>query len=226
MQTNNVYSGNYTSSIMAEKKHESFFWYAGRLISFIYCNPIRKMFVKTKGRIYTGWVSSQFKQVGTRTAIGANLTLIGGKYITLGKKTHIGPRGILTAFDKYGSQRFTPSITIGDYVSIGEDCHITAINKIEIADHVLFGKKVTITDNSHGESTSAMLNIPPIDRPLYTAGPVIIEENVWVGDKVTILPNVRIGKNSIVGSNAVVTKDIPANCIVGGIPAKVIREIK
>lgn len=47
MQTNNVYSGNYTSSIMAEKKHESFFWYAGRLISFIYCNPIRKMFVKT-----------------------------------------------------------------------------------------------------------------------------------------------------------------------------------
>lgn len=179
-----------------------------------------------KYRLYTGWISGQFKQIGTRTVIESNLFLIGGKYITLGNKVRIGPRGVLTAFDKYKSQRFTPNITLGNYVSFGEECNISAIDKIQIADHVLFGKKVTITDHAHGESVLAMLDIPPIDRPLHSSGPVFIDENVWVGDKVTILPNVHIGRNAIIGSNAVVTKDIPANCIAGGVPARVIREVK
>ena len=60
---------------------------------------------------------------------------------------------------------------------------------------------------------------------MYTAGPVIIEDGVWIGDKVTILPNVRIGKNAVIGANSVVTKDIPENCVAGGIPAKIIKTI-
>lgn len=179
-----------------------------------------------KCRLYTGWISGQFQHIGKRTVIESNLFLVGGRYITIGTKARIGTRGVLTAFDKYKTQRFTPVIAIGDRVSIGGDCHISAIDRIEIADDVLFGEKVTITDHAHGESTLSMFSIPPIARPLYTAGPVFIEENVWVGDKVTILPNVRIGRNSIIGSNAVVTKDIPANCVAGGVPARVIREIK
>lgn len=211
---------------MANKKHESIFWYIGKVLSPIYPYKIKNKTTKMKSKFYTGWISGQFRKVGKRTYIERTLTLTGGKYITLGNSVHIGARGILTAFDKYKSQRFTPSITIGNDVCIGEDSHITAINKIEIADHVLFGKKVTITDNAHGENIINMLSIPPIDRPLHTSGAIIIEENVWVGDKVTILPNVHIGKNAIIGSNAVVTKDIPANSIAGGIPAKVIRKIE
>ena len=52
---------------------------------------------------------------------------------------------------------------------------------------------------------------------------MIIEDNVWIGEGVVIMPNVRIGRNAIVGANAVVTKDVPADCVVGGIPARVIR---
>ena len=63
-------------------------------------------------------------------------------------------------------------------------------------------------------------------RPLHSKGPIIIEDNVWVGENVCILENVRIGKCSIIGANAVVTHDIPPYSIAVGVPAKVIKKIK
>ena len=56
-------------------------------------------------------------------------------------------------------------------------------------------------------------------------GPVIIEDNVWIGEGVVILPNVRIGKSAIIGANSVVNADVPANAVIGGIPAKIIRQL-
>jgi acetyltransferase-like isoleucine patch superfamily enzyme len=137
----------------------------------------------------------------------------------------MGARSILSAWDKYEDDVFNPQIMIGDGVGIGEDSHITAINRIEIGRDVLMGKKVTITDNSHGKTEYEQLSIPPKKRVLYSKGPVVIEDRVWIGDKVTILPNVRIGKNAIIAANAVITSDIPENCIAGGNPAKIIKKI-
>lgn len=114
---------------------------------------------------------------------------------------------------------------IGNGVDIGEYAHITAINEIRICDNVLIGKNVTITDNSHGEVCLENLSIPPKERNMYSSGAVYIDENVWLGDKVTVLPNVRIGKNSIIGANSVVTKNIPENVVAVGNPAKVIKHI-
>lgn len=91
---------------------------------------------------------------------------------------------------------------------------------------MLTGKKVLITDNAHGESTPDLLDLAPIKRPLYSKGPVYIEDNVWIGEKASIMPGVRIGKGSIIASNSVVTKDIPPYCVAAGIPAKVIKQIK
>lgn len=139
--------------------------------------------------------------------------------------SQFGARAILTAWDKYECDSFAPQIIIGDNVNIGEDCHITAINKIKIGKNVLMGKKITISDNSHGETDFDSLLIPPIKRRLFSKGPVIIEDGAWIGDNVTILSGVRIGKNSIVGANALVTKNVPENCIVGGVPAKIIKNI-
>jgi acetyltransferase-like isoleucine patch superfamily enzyme len=153
------------------------------------------------------------------------MVLIGGSYISIGDKTSFGTRATLTAWDKYGLDRFCPEIIIGNNVSIGDDSHITAINRIEIGNNVLTGKKITITDNAHGKSNLESLMLPPTHRKLYSPGPIFIEDGVWIGDKVTILANVRIGKNAIIGSNAVVTKDIPANSVAGGIPARIIKLI-
>lgn len=201
-------------------------WYIGRVCSFIYSYPLNRDINKVSCKLYSAWISKEFRSFGKDSVVQLNINLIGGKYISIGGKTFIGTRSTLTAWDKYGMDTFQPEINIGNNVSIGDDSHITAINKIEIGNNVLTGKKITITDNSHGKSNLEFLLFSPLDRPLYSAGPVYIEDGVWIGDKVTILPNVRIGKNSIIGANAVVTKDIPANCVAGGIPAKVIKIIE
>jgi acetyltransferase-like isoleucine patch superfamily enzyme len=203
-----------------------FLWCIGRLWSYVYSYPLARSFDKVKTKLYSAWVSKEFKSFGYGSVIQRHIYLIGGNYISIGTKTGIGLRAVLTARDKYKSDTFHPLINIGNNVSIGDDSHITAINRIEIGNNVLAGKKITITDNSHGKSNFDTMFLPPSDRPLYTAGPVIIEDGVWIGDKVSILPNVRIGKNAIIGSNAVVTKDIPANCVAVGIPAKVIKVIE
>ncbi len=203
-----------------------FIWYIGKFYSYLYSYRIKVLINKNKCKIYSAWISREFKEFGKDSTVFLSLYLRGGKYISIGNKTSIGSRAVLTAWDKYGEAKFYPEIIIGDSVSIGDDAHITAINRIEIGNNVLMGKKITITDNSHGKSDIELLSFPPISRPLFSSGPVIIEDGVWIGDKVTILPNVRIGRNAVIGSNAVVTKNVSANCIVGGIPAKVIKVVE
>jgi acetyltransferase-like isoleucine patch superfamily enzyme len=63
-------------------------------------------------------------------------------------------------------------------------------------------------------------------RPHVFYGDVVLEENVWVGANATIVGGVRIGKNSVVAAGAVVTEDVPPNCIVGGVPAEIIKQLK
>lgn len=175
---------------------------------------------------YTGWISSNFNKIGSGGLIYPFSSLIGPQYITIGDNFIMGKRAVLTAWDKYQRDRFSPQILIGDNVNIGDDCHITAINRIEIGNNVLTGKKITITDNSHGLVTEEVVKLPPAMRSLVSPGAVYIEDNVWIGDKVTILPNVRIGNNSIIGSNSVVTSNVEPYCVYGGIPAKKIKKIK
>ena len=121
--------------------------------------------------------------------------------------------------DKYN----TSELRILSNTNIGESAHITAVNKIVIGRNVLIGKNVTITDNYHGEIIKSCLDIPPIDREMYSPGPVIIGENVWIGDKVVVLPNVIIGRNAIVGAGTIVTKDIPENAVVVGNPGRIVK---
>ena len=85
---------------------------------------------------------------------------------------------------------------------------------------------MTVTDNSHGVTTIDDLSKAPHMRKVISKGEVVIEENVWIGDKATILPGVHIGKGAVVGANAVVTKDVPPFSVVGGIPARVLHRVK
>ena len=151
--------------------------------------------------------------------------LLGEKYISIGEGTTIGEGVILTAWDKYGNQTFTPSIKIGNNTCIGEYAHITACNKIIIGNNVLTGRRIYISDNAHGNSSKEEIDIPPLKRPLYIKGSVVIEDNVWIGERACILSGVHIGKGAIIAANAVVTHDVPAACIVGGVPAKIIKRM-
>lgn len=158
--------------------------------------------------------------------------LLGAEFISVGSNTGIGEYCYLTAWKIGKSSTSEPSINIGSHCSIGAHNHITASNKIVIGDGFLSGKWVTITDNSHGNydlnsfiDVNEWMKSTPIKRPIVSKGPVIIGCNVWVGDKVTILPSVHIGDGVIIGANSLVTKDIPSYTIVDGNPAVVIKHL-
>lgn len=191
-------------------------------------NRIVDLFIYLECVIYTSFASINFKVFGMRSIIKPFPDLIIGRgYIEVGNNVVIGKRMQMTAWDKHNGTHFNPSIVIGNNCQFGSYNHITAINRIDIGNGVLTGKFVTITDNSHGKpGDESDCELSPIVRTVYSKGPVVIGDNVWIGDKATILPNVRIGEGCIIGANSVVTKDIPPYCIVGGNPARIIKTIK
>lgn len=149
----------------------------------------------------------------------------GHQYISFG--SFMARPGLrIECWDKYMGRFYTPSIIIGENVCFNFRCHIGAIDKIVIGNNVLIGSQVLITDHSHGSSSEDDLGIPPAERCLSSKGPVIIEDNVWIGEGVCVLPNVKVGRNSIIGANSVVSHDVPPFSVVAGNPAKVIKMIQ
>jgi acetyltransferase-like isoleucine patch superfamily enzyme len=166
-----------------------------------------------------------FKYLGNGFRIGDNYSILNQQYIEIGNNFLALERFRMEAWDNYSGENFDPVIKIGDNVIFNNDIHIGCINKIIIGNNCLFASRIFITDHEHGNTTKEMLSIPPSERKLISKGPVIIGDNVWVGEGVAILPNVTIGRNCIIGTNSVVTKSIPENSVAAGIPAKVIKKI-
>ena len=106
---------------------------------------------------------------------------------------------------------------IGKNVFINFDCTFLDLGGITIEDNVMLAPKVSLLSEGHPVTIS--------DRQTLTAGKIHIKKNAWIGAGATILQGVTIGENSVVAAGAVVSKDVPDNTVVGGIPAKVIKSI-
>ena len=128
----------------------------------------------------------------------------------------------MTAWPEYVNEK--PLLDVGSHCNFGGFNHITCANKIVIGNNVLTGRWVTISDNNHGDASKESLRMPPSKRPIVSKGSVIIEDDVWIGDKATILAGVHIGKGAIIAANAVVTKDVPAYSIAIGCPANIVNK--
>lgn len=192
---------------------------------FSFALPLAEACERFKLYFKTGLRRKRFLHFGKDSLLGLHTVYRGEKYISIGARCFIGSYSMLTAWDEYNGQAFSPRITIGDNCYIGSQTHITAINRIEIGNNVLTGTKVLITDNSHGKFSKEELTIAPTQRPLYSKGAVIIEDNVWIGEKATICPNVHIGTGAVIAANSVVTHDVPAFCMVAGAPAKIVKQL-
>ncbi len=193
------------------------------IISYSHLSTIWRILQRTW---YSGYLAREFNSFGEKSWIQPSAAHIcGQKHISIGSHCVFGKNIQLTAWDKYNGQTYSPQIIIGNNCCFGEDNHITSMNKIIIGNNVLTGKKVLITDNAHGASDRFTIDTPPMTRPLYSKGPVIIEDNVWIGEKASIMPGVHIHKGCIIAANAVVTKDIPPHCIVAGVPAKIVKQL-
>ena len=112
---------------------------------------------------------------------------------------------------------FGKNITIGKNVFFNTGCSFQDRGGISIGDGSMIGMNVTIATLNHGLALETRNTTYP--------SPVVIGENVWIGSNATILPGVTIGDNSVVAAGAVVTKDVPKNTVVAGVPAKAVKKI-
>lgn len=181
---------------------EKIFWYIVKFPKWFYntlLNGVYKIIYKKK--INIDW---------------RNIKIINFQNITIGNNFSAGQGLWLEAIA--GTSR----LVIGDNVNISDWSHIGCLDKVVISSGCLIGSKVHITDHSHGRTLELceQSDIPPDKRTLYSKGQVFIDENVWIGDGVVILPGVHIGRGAVVGANSVVTKDVEPYTVVAGVPAR------
>jgi acetyltransferase-like isoleucine patch superfamily enzyme len=175
-------------------------------------------------RVRSGVVAFILGASGLR--LGAGSQILGGRHIAFGKGIYAGRSLWLEAVTTYGAQSFKPNIVIGDYVCFSDNVHISAIDSITVGAHTLFGSKVYVSDHNHGVYRGyrqSSPDEPPARRLLGGGGPVVIGENVWIGDNSVIVGPADIGSGAIIAANAVVRGEVPANTMVAGAPAKPVK---
>ncbi len=200
-----------------------------RFVSFVYPYKLSLKLAGLRNLLYTLWIRQFMGHVGEQSRLHYPIRLQGENI----RNVLIGSQTVIGAYSVLGCRRCHPAtdastsgIVIGDKCCIGEYNHISACKKITIGNGLLTGRFVYIGDNSHGGLSWDEAGLPPLERNLTSKGEIRIGDNVWIGDKATILGGVTIGDNVIIGAGAVVTHDIPSHCIAVGIPAKVVRQLK
>jgi acetyltransferase-like isoleucine patch superfamily enzyme len=169
--------------------------------------------------------SKRCRAVGKGFYLDRPHSLLGLRYVSIGNNFSCGEQLRLEVFDRHNGYTFSPKLTIGDNFSANHRLHIACINNIAIGRDVLVGSDVFISDHAHGQSSEVVGLEAPSMRKLYSKGGVRIGDRVWIGSKVSILPGVEIGEGAVIGANSVVSKDVPPFSIVGGVPARVLKQI-
>jgi acetyltransferase-like isoleucine patch superfamily enzyme len=133
--------------------------------------------------------------------------------------TLIGAQDAYIQFTSWNIGENEGIISIGKYCLITPGVRIMAAERIEIGDACMIAHGAYISDADwHGIYDRA--------EPVGNTKPIVFEDNVWIGDSAIICKGVTIGKNSIIGAGAVVTKDVPSNCIYAGNPAKLVKTLE
>jgi acetyltransferase-like isoleucine patch superfamily enzyme len=142
---------------------------------------------------------------GLEIEIGARGRVDFGRFVWIGDRTKVRCHEGL--------------VEIGSKTVMGQECTITAYQHIRIGEQCVIADKAMFIDFDHG--------VVEVERPIRTQGiykrDVEVGSNVWIGYGACVLRGVRVGDNSVIGTNSVVTKDVPANAVVGGIPARILR---
>ena len=150
-------------------------------------------------------IDNSYKDFGNKSKVIKPMRVIGKKYITIGKNVIINNGIRLEAIDKWLDETYDPEIIINDGVAIGQNCHITAANRIFIGRGSSIMPDVLITDIEH----------------MYIQGKSLSETNM--GARIIGHRKLHIGDNAVIGANSVVTKDIPDNTVAVGVPARIIK---
>jgi len=165
-------------------------------------------------------IRPQFDSLGQYPAVHSPWSLqISGEKIIAGDFLHlISHRNKPVCLTTWRSKQQQGEITIGNYCLISPGVQITSAERISIGDNSMLAAEVVISDSDwHGIYNRV--------RPFRCSAPVTIHNNVWIGLRAIIGKGLSIGENSIVGAGSVVTNDVPANVIVAGNPARVVKNL-
>ena len=146
------------------------------------------------------------------TQFDGPVSTAGSPQVRLGRHCRLG-RGVF--FETGGSG----SITIGDHVRLNAGTTIVSHAQVRIGRECLIGEYVSIRDANHGTAVGSPMRSQP-----HEAAPITIGDDVWIGRGVCILRGVTVGAGAVIAANSVVTKDVAAKTIVGGVPARVLKE--
>lgn len=157
---------------------------------------------------------NKFHSCGGSIAVLSGFIALGEKSIDIGRQVTFGPNTLVFAHDR-------GCISIGDHFVTNRNVLIDASQGgcIKIGNDVFIAPNVVIRASNHSFQRTDL----PMRLQGHTAGVIVIEDDVWIAANSVIVPNVRIGKGSIIAAGSVVTQDIPPYSIVGGVPAKIIR---
>jgi acetyltransferase-like isoleucine patch superfamily enzyme len=179
-------------------------------------------FLKLKrAKIFTWLLRGDAAYIGKNSVVFPPFNSINIKTLYIGNGVYIGSGAWIETVKKYADHEFNSELRIGDSTCIGHRCHVIACGKMIIGKNITIADNVYISDNIHGFDDMSCGVMP---QPLKVPGPVVIEDEVWLGERVCVMPNVTIGKHSVIGANSVVTKDIPPYSIAVGSPARVIKQ--
>jgi acetyltransferase-like isoleucine patch superfamily enzyme len=176
---------------------------------------------KIRNRLSNYYNKTRFKYYGDNAVILKPCMITNPKYIEIGEGVFIREYARIEAVDAYRGKKFNPVITIKKGTHIEQFFHVGACECVEIGENVLIAGRVYISDHNH-EFRS--IDKPILEQDIELGGKVVIEDNAWLGEGCVVLPGVTIGKGSVIGSNAVVTKNVPPFSVAVGIPARVIRQ--
>lgn len=171
-------------------------------------------------RAYTLAMRSRFGAWGPDSRLGRGARLVEPRLVCVGSRVVIGEQAWLNAKDDRADGQ--PTLRIGDGTYIGRLVQINAWRQVEIGRDVLIADRVFIGDADH---RFADTTVPIRRQGDQFAGAVTLRDGCWLGIGAVVLPGVTIGRNAVVAANAVVTRDVADFTVVGGIPARPIKQL-
>jgi carbonic anhydrase/acetyltransferase-like protein (isoleucine patch superfamily) len=171
-------------------------------------------------RSYTLCMRGSFAAWGAGSRLGRGARLVEPQLVSVGDRVIIGAGAWLNAKDDRADG--LPTLRIGNGTYIGRLVQINAWRNVTIGNDVLIADRVFIGDADHRFANTTR---PILVQGGHFAGDVYLRDGCWIGIGAVVLPGVTIGRNAVVAANAVVTQDVPDLAVVGGIPAKVIKQL-
>ena len=178
-----------------------------------------RFFVRGFAKLFSLSVGGAFAEFGKNSVIQLPVRLVGEHRIAIGSNVFFASGGWLQVVEN-GEPSDEVALRIGDGCAFAGGCVLSAVKSLTLGRNVVTARNCYIADHSHAYTA---VGVPTAEQGLTDILPVVIEDDVWLGQNVVILPGVRIGRGAVVGANSVVHSDVPSYSVAVGIPARIVR---